>query len=331
MPQHLRTQNSNTLKKNTGHSNPATSESVTARKILDLWIILMKRKGVILLPHLFFPPIWLAKSSFMVAYVTPSWISVAPWPGSLAISLVCTNWQPCGRTEAQEGVKIYPLIFKHGNGNSPINGGFDGNIIYKWGNHKWWEFCWTIHDVSHELPSTACPWRIFNLEIQKLQMFIAGNIWKKNAEIFGGLPQQDHPELIFLSPSMQYFAASLSGPPSPGAGLPYLAGRWVCATRQFDGKNDDSPVDLGKTNPDMAMEQTQFGMNIHPFQLFSWELKGFHGFWRIPIFVAGQTGRQSSANSRPPLRPARCGQQPTPRVENWMELKLSGYQHDKLI
>lgn len=139
----------------------------------------MKRKGVILLPHLFFPPIWLAKSSFMVAYVTPSWISVAPWPGSLAISLVCTNWQPCGRTEAQEGVKIYPLIFKHGNGNSPINGGFDGNIIYKWGNHKWWEFCWTIHDVSHELPSTACPWRIFNLEIQKLQMFIAGNIWKK--------------------------------------------------------------------------------------------------------------------------------------------------------
>ena len=149
MPQHLRTQNSNTWQKNTGHSNPATSESVTARKILDLWIILMKRKGVILLPYLFFPPIWLAKSSFMVAYVTPSWISAAPWP-SLAISLVCcTNWQR-GRTEAQEGVK-------HGNGNSPINGGFDGNIIYKWGNHKWWEFCWTIHDVSHELPSTTCP------------------------------------------------------------------------------------------------------------------------------------------------------------------------------
>lgn len=188
MPQHLRTQNSNTLKKNTGHSNPATSESVTARKILDLWIILMKRKGVILLPHLFFPPIWLAKSSFMVAYVTPSWISVAPWPGSLAISLVCTNWQPCGRTEAQEGVKIYPLIFKHGNGNSPINGGFDGNIIYKWGNHKWWEFCWTIHDVSHELPSTACPWRIFNLEIQKLQMFIAGNIWEKKCRDFRRSP-----------------------------------------------------------------------------------------------------------------------------------------------
>ena len=96
---------------------------------------------------------------------------------------------------------------------------------------------------------------MFNLEIQKLQMFIAGNIWKKCRDFLRSPPARSSQNSSFHPlPSMQYFAASLSGPPSPGAGLSHLAGRWVRATRQFDGKNDDSPVDLGKTNPDMAME-----------------------------------------------------------------------------
>ena len=29
-------------------------------------------------------------------------------------------------------VKVYPLAIKHGNGKSPMNGGFHGKITYKW-------------------------------------------------------------------------------------------------------------------------------------------------------------------------------------------------------
>ena len=42
-------------------------------------------------------------------------------------------------------------------------------------------------------------WRMFNLEIQKLQMFIAGNIWKKMQRFSEVSPSKIIPELIFSS------------------------------------------------------------------------------------------------------------------------------------